>query len=490
MNGMESPLSLFLFGILSFLLINRKLLDRMTRPVIVLISVVLTVIALTRLDDIFIFGPFLLLVAFSSRERVKNLLCACAVPTLSFLVYFAYNLVTVGNAVPVSGLLKMGGSSLENFNYFAEAFVPGLQYLKDRDSVWENTVFRALQMCIPAALAFVTLSYFWLSRKNLVIKAAEGEGEGVRTGQNFDRVVWFFSLYVLIKGLYNFFCIPLWNQGHWYYALSIQIFNLLVIYFVHKLLKGGIAGRLIAGRRVQYSALVQYLGICGGLVIVIFALGNLAQQLSYFDPATTLTWGFWLAFGAGVGWLALVFPQKWNRSNQKSFGLKTLLSIILGIAAILVLIINANAFVDLKRTSSYNKKLFTAWTERDRYAQELKGVVNGTYIEIGDGILSFVLAPIPSMSGTFAIDHEGFEARKRGELLSLAYQRGIRWFGSQNFYTLPEAAYQDSSVLKASLKEHSTFMQFQNLDDWDFKVAYKDAKSNLVMIEFFPKIGK
>ncbi len=404
-NGMESPFSIFFFGLLGYGLVNLNWLARRSYPAILATSALLTALAFSRLDDIFIFGPFLLLVAFSAAnwaERVKHLLAAVAFPTVVFSGYLLYNLATVGSALPLSGVAKAGLAVTDNLRSLIGSFIPLLQIPNDpsQSFVWESETWRALQICIPGGVAALALVYFTRGRKLWPSSSEQTQAAYVPT------VLWFFSLYAVLKSLYNFVLVPLWHQGHWYFPLNIFVFNLLLIVYLQRL----VVSKNLFSVRLKYWPML----VCLGIVLI-----------------------------------------------------------------------NANAFADQKRTTSYNEDFAYLWAERARITQDLKPVVTGGFLEFDDGVIAYS-TNLPAMSGLgFALDKEGFEAKKRGELLDLAYRRGFRSFASLVYLKLPPTALTNPAALREALST-ALVLEGQKLDGWDFKLAYKDPKSNLIFISFAP----
>ena len=100
MNGMESGVSVLSFGVLSYFLAKGVICPRyrMAPGRILAMSFLLSVMVLSRLDDIFVFVPFALVLGLSSaawREAVKRLIFLCVVPTLLIGAYLVNALVVV-----------------------------------------------------------------------------------------------------------------------------------------------------------------------------------------------------------------------------------------------------------------------------------------------------------------------------------------------------------------------------------------------------------
>ncbi len=69
-NGMESPLSIFWFGLLLFLLVNKNMLSDQRLWMTAVLSIFMTLVIFSRLDDVFLLLPFwALLFLFPTQEN-------------------------------------------------------------------------------------------------------------------------------------------------------------------------------------------------------------------------------------------------------------------------------------------------------------------------------------------------------------------------------------------------------------------------------------
>lgn len=219
-NGMESPLSIFWFGLFLYLLVNKKLLLDQRLYMTVILSIVVTLIIFSRLDDVFLLIPFWILLFFFSESRKKavaRLLIAVGIPVLSLIAYMAYNYSYAESAMPVSGLIKNGNWLLVNLAFFITSFFP-IQ-LVNHDPIWSETSMRSLQTVIPALTAALWI-LFW--RKNTKLQDWQS------IPQDNYTIISALAVYMIIKGGYNFVLVYLMGQGHWYYSISIMLFNLMV----------------------------------------------------------------------------------------------------------------------------------------------------------------------------------------------------------------------------------------------------------------------
>lgn len=224
-NGMESPVSIFLFGVLAWLLVNRGMLNGPASPrTTACIAFLLSLLTLSRLDDVFLFVPFgvwLALRAPSRRVLIRSGAAGIAVPAALVGGYLLFNVYYAGIALPSSGTEKAGGlvdGLLRNGYGVLTSLFPGADVRDVAPGVWADETWHIAQMLVPAAAAL-----FWLMTA------------GPRLSRTFaDETAYHhallctFSAYVLIKTGYNFCFVGLWHQGHWYYPLNLMIFNWLL----------------------------------------------------------------------------------------------------------------------------------------------------------------------------------------------------------------------------------------------------------------------
>ncbi len=235
-NGMESPLSILWFGLLLYLTFNKKILLGATYSGTIALAFLITLIIFTRLDDIFLLIPYLILIfLFSTLKKgvFGKLLILFAVPAVAVFIYLIYNYSYAGSLLPVSGILKQGNWLTLNSIYFLGSFIPVI--LIHFYDYWSEAAMRSLQMCVPALLAVLWLLYW--------IKNLRRGSWGAFFRDNYDKTVMgALCLYGVMKGTYNLLFVDLWGQGHWYYPFSIMVFNLMVASLAANSLKGNISG--------------------------------------------------------------------------------------------------------------------------------------------------------------------------------------------------------------------------------------------------------
>ena len=212
---METPLSVFLFGIFFFFLSSIKKSAFLNTKNLIILSILLTLIGFARLDDFFLLLTFSIFIFINSEQKnkLKNSLLLLTLPFISIVIYFIYNKTYSDFFLPVSGLVK-SNLSIDNLFYtFSSLFSI---WIKD-NFFGENAVWRIILLYFPLIIALLYL--FWMKFKengvlNLLVPL---------------------SIYVIIKAIYNLFFVNFWDQGHWYFSLSIITTNILILDIVRKI---------------------------------------------------------------------------------------------------------------------------------------------------------------------------------------------------------------------------------------------------------------
>ncbi len=221
-NGMESPLSILLFGAaLLFAITAIKSESSERAGSIAVLSIMFGLITLARLDDIFIFVPFAGWVWWISKEqnsatRIRNLAALALPPLVLVGAYLAYNFLKIGILLPISGRAKSGTALGTNLVGALQTLVP-FDLLLKRPGDYIDLTWRTLQMGLPMAGAAVFLIGAWIR--------AGRNAAGFLAFSAAVKLLAALAVYVLLKGTYNFMNVEMVHQGHWYYPLSILSFN-------------------------------------------------------------------------------------------------------------------------------------------------------------------------------------------------------------------------------------------------------------------------
>jgi hypothetical protein len=234
------------------------------------VSGVITLVTLSRLDDVFLFAPFLTYLAATAPDRRRGLeraALASVIPTLAIGGYLAFNLGYAGVAFPVSGASKSEGlvwGLLRNTYALGTTFFPFADLRDAPGAVWSSEAWRVLQMVVPALGAAI-----WMLRNPL-----RRDQEGLDASDHRNSMVFLLAAYVLLKAAYNFSLVRLWHQGHWYFPASIMTFNMIAVTLTARWLsamprKGGAGVELPFRQRLAGSTgLLATVGVALFLILV------------------------------------------------------------------------------------------------------------------------------------------------------------------------------------------------------------------------------
>jgi hypothetical protein len=223
---MESGISMLWFGLLCYLLMARNVLATASAARVALISIPVTLIILSRLDDVFLLLPLLALVVLRSSSHTRarvNAIAAAIVPVVAIGAYLLYNVSYSGMAMPVSGVTKFYGvlnptAWMNTLTETISAFAPPRDGLSPW--AWSGAAWRACQLILPAVVGL-----FWSA---VICRRAGGWRQCVT---NIEPArLWLLlvaALYVPAKAAYHLIFVHLWDQGHWYFPLSIMVVNMI-----------------------------------------------------------------------------------------------------------------------------------------------------------------------------------------------------------------------------------------------------------------------
>lgn len=289
-NGMESPLSVLIFGlVLVFLFSGQRTRRVWSRRDLALLSLPLTALVLTRLDDVFILVPFSLYALASGRsirDRMARGISVLVVPVAVLTLYMGFNFGYSGSFLPSSGLAKADPlwAILRNGYAVFTTFFPFLDFMRADVAVWKSEGWRVIQMTFPAALAI-----FWLVRLRHGRKAgpaALSQLPGVNTA------VGCLAVYVILKAAYNFSVVGLWHQGGWYYVVSIMTCNLILALLVADLLERARKLRPLAS---ESSFLCRHEALLSSVaaVLLVLLIGNAATEAKRSGRDHDRNYRFW-----------------------------------------------------------------------------------------------------------------------------------------------------------------------------------------------------
>lgn len=429
-NGMETPLSVLLYGLLVYLIFGREWL----RPphnakALAGLSLILSLIVLARLDDVFILLPFGLYVALSSDSRraaTGRVAIFMAIPVLAIAGYLAFNLSYAESALPSSGTAKFRPLWALARNGYAllTTVAPFIDILGRGNIAWSGEAWRMSQMLIPPLAGF-----WWLATRPMSLVPSPGSSQGWE-----NCMVGLLAGYVVIKSGYNFAMVSLWDQGEWYYPLTIMTFNLIVTLAF---------ARLLDSRRASNP---------GGQT----AGGQIQSEKT------------------ALGTLRIRWPQL--------AGLP-----LAGILAFMLILVTANRFSDGKMSGRSMGQSYAFWVDREAIGEELSTRCPGCgVVAFEDGLVSYSLEGISTLNGLgLVLDREAAGAQEAGDLLGLAWRRGYRFFVSVS-YAMPAEAYSSREKLRAHLLQNR-HLGDEQLDQWRFEVAFTHPGSGASFIAFEPR---
>lgn len=470
-NGMESPFSLLLFGLLLASLSKRRLFVSQRVLPCVLAGALLSLLVLTRLDDVFLVPALLVPLFWRSGLSGRSFLRALAlagIPALVVLAYMGLNLAYAGSALPVSGQLKGGLAPGTNLSRAVELFAPFGGEPGAPWRGWGAQSWRALFNAGPVVVAFL-----FLSRAVRTPRRERGKPG------NLTAILTGLSVYVLLKGLYNFVFVASWHQGHWYFPLSIATANLLIAAALGRTLRGRSPGGLAFGVSPWLPRLI-FLGVLA-IALLPPAGYALAAGVSFNPFAGRAAGEAWILAAVllvglvvAVGPLAKLLAPPIRRVRV-SYAL---------IGAVLLAVFSANALMAAKAATGTNARYYRFWTNREAALEAIeKRVETRGLLSFDDGILGYSLET-PVMSGLgLALDREGVRAKREGRLLELAYARGFRCLASLVY--LPPIPDEIGADVGNALKE-AFWLEEERPEQWRFRLIYVEPESGCKFIAFEP----
>jgi hypothetical protein len=228
MNGMESPMTV-LFGGALFLLISFHFNDPESlenrKSFYLLLGIALSLIAMSRLDDVFAPAAFAFCILILRRQPLKTRFARAVLllmPTVLLMALFlGFNYYSTQMFLPVSGIAKGGIAIIQNIGALLKTMslegvgsqITSVAHLSD--------LYRQLQMLFPLLGAVLFL---------LIIV------DGMAAGAT-EKYVFLAGLlvYVCFKSLYNLVNVDVNYQGVvWYYVLSMLVFNFIGLLLLSK----------------------------------------------------------------------------------------------------------------------------------------------------------------------------------------------------------------------------------------------------------------
>jgi hypothetical protein len=287
-NGMESALSVFGFGLLCYLLVVHDILGTLTTARVAAVSALVSIITLTRLDDVFLFVPLVALLWWRAPNRLRARRATELMAVIAFVAigpYLFYNYQSSGMLLPISGVAKSYGL------LHPTAWVNTLRELAltlrppaagSSPWAWSGAAWRAFQLVVPLTVAGAFAS---------VLRSSTGSWKSAlsRLDGRALPIVFIALLYVPAKAVYNLAYVHLWDQGHWYFPLSLMTTNAVVLFMLDRMLpQTRDADNSPARRRLALLA------VAGGVLYVVLC-GNAFIQQKHFSTYGADFYHFWRA---------------------------------------------------------------------------------------------------------------------------------------------------------------------------------------------------
>lgn len=422
-NGMESSLAILTFSALIFTLAKSDFPNSGSLLAAGWVGVWLGLLFLSRLDYIFMTLSFVTVISYyitfnKQRRIIKLLFIPFGIVTALLVGYLVCNLIFVGTPFPVSGSLKSTFPRPILYN-----LKDGVSLLLSSSQPWfVERFWRHAQLNIPAIVA--TLFFLWRSKKNN-FKGMFDRG---------DFIIQMNCLFIIFLWAYNFFFVPLWNQGHWYFSVSIFSISIFLIQSLDYLVFSGM-------RKLEEPGIKQ-------------------TGPEYNKNSTS------------------ALPEN-NNLNIARCSPQLVLVCISGIIVILF-------FRLIFWNSTYNSHYAWLFDEADRIRKHYAGMTP-KLLEYDDGIIAYSTG-FPTMSGLgFALDNEAINYKKDGNLLSLAYSRGFTFVTSLNYFGANGLAYDSPSTIIQEKLGKTFFLTNKDISSFNFSVDYLSDNGNYAIIRVIPK---
>jgi hypothetical protein len=242
LNGMESSVELLFLG----LALASFSTDRAAALRLPLSMFFFGMMVLSRLDDVFLLLPVLILVwRLHSGGPRRRVVAAVALPLAMIAAYLVYNRLSVGVFMPTSGSVKAGLAIPQNLMDALGLVIAERWSQVMGDANYSAVFIRVLQMLAPMFLCGIYL---------------------VRRDRTRWGVVEALCVGVVLKGAYNFVNVKTFHQGPWYFGSSIFMANLVIALLWDRTLNLAQAGGSKASPLRPWTAALA----CGVLTTVCF----------------------------------------------------------------------------------------------------------------------------------------------------------------------------------------------------------------------------
>lgn len=219
-NGMESGLVILAWSLLLWLMTRPPFLNTVSSAI--MLGMASGMLCLSRLDHSLFCVPLFIALAIRcvihrDGKALARTCLAALIAAVMLVSYMIANLHYAGSAIPISGLAK---SSFPHpiWAYAISDLVhefgtrPVSEVLRSSSFLW-----RALQIAVPMLCAAL-----FLARSLTFFRT--------RTFPSFEFGLSVTAVFVLVLGLYNALFVTLYNQGQWYYPVSIVFVSLACLH--------------------------------------------------------------------------------------------------------------------------------------------------------------------------------------------------------------------------------------------------------------------
>jgi hypothetical protein len=242
LNGMETSLSLLLFSIVVYQLVRLSDNKEYSNFQLFSISLLLSLLVMSRLDEIFIVIPVFLFIFFNSSKpnKITILTKFLGIPILIVSGYLVYNIFTIGMMLPVSGMQK-SGFSFDNVQHIIRGIFLGRSF----NYFWGEHLYSRI---LPIVYVLIVSGLFvGFNVKRLFNK--------IDTIRNLLTTLGIASI---LKVGYHLFFTNLWDQGQWYYNIDIVTSNVIVSFFIFTKYSSFLKIKYIS----IYSAILLLFALC------------------------------------------------------------------------------------------------------------------------------------------------------------------------------------------------------------------------------------
>ncbi len=529
MNGMESPLSIFLFGILLLILVRGDALGSSDRRSLLTISALLTLLTLARLDDGFFLLPPLLVIlvspAFANR-RAGSLLVFLALPVAAISSYLAYNFFRAGSLLPLRAMSKGGLGVWENLRCLVQTLYPNTVIRSQTGFVWKEIAYRTVQLWAPLAVATLWLTRRLTSRSAIPVSSGgsaqnpgalglAGTSRDFGVGEAIPRPLGGDPPEILGRsdGAGPGVASP---SGQ-----SLPTVTASAPAGASVVVPVATSPNAVAPAGPEASGASAFQRRCladrDGRILFLLSGGVILKALYNIINVAMVHTGPWyyaisflvtdLIVARGVARLAVPLERPVRgRAPCEAAGAEATpvgparvateapsgdadgpaSPILVWAVVAALLLVQANGFLRFKLATDYNKHLFRFWANRAALtAGVAAGAPGAGVLEFDDGIFSFSL-DVPVLHGhCFAADPDLLAARARGDLFRTAWDRGFRVFATLAYLHRPLPPDIDQATLDAVCLNE--FLRSERERDWTFSVAYRDPVTQVTFIRFDPR---